>query len=65
MGKKFAPVPEQTALTHSLIILHSTRTYPDILVLSKLIDPAGSLNFNYLLKSQTPMKVFWINEPLM
>ena len=65
MGKKFTPVPEQKALAHSLIILNSTRTYSDILVLSNLIDPAGSLNFNYLLKSQTPMKVFWINEPLM
>ena len=58
MGKKFTPVPEQTALAHSLIILNSTHTYSDILVLGKLIDPAGRLNFNYLLKSQTPMKVF-------
>ena len=67
MGKKFTPVPEQTALAHALIILNSTRPYSDIiLVLSELINPSGSsLNFNCLLKSQTPMKVFWINEPLM
>ena len=50
MGKKFTPVPEQTALAHALIILNSTRPYSDIiLVLSELVNPSGSsLNFNCL-----------------